>query len=158
MNRTELQEAVGKSQPALEISLLEPPYFEYHWPSIEKELDRVPHIWSDHWTKESIFDAVMCHRMQCWTTGPKTAFTLVVFSQVVTYPAQIILQVGPIFGTGLMEALDLLDATLDRFAQVNGCSLIRSIVRPGFEKLLKDRGVKKSFVVLTRPVMPQGVH
>lgn len=137
----------------VKMALLTPPYFDFYWPKISEELDHIPHVWSQWWTKEALFTAVLERRMEVWAVGPKDMFTVILFTQVLNYPASRVLQVFLAFGRGIDEVLPTLDATLDRYASIQGCTSIEVIGRDGWEKKLQSVGFKPSSIVLSRPVI-----
>lgn len=140
-----------------EAERLSPEAFLSYWPMISQELDRIPHTWNTYWTKEFIRDAVMNGRFQIWGFGPPETVCLMVFTQVVYYPANMILEIILGFGNGLDDALPLIEATFERFAQEQNCTLceIRN-GRPGWSRKLDN--FKCTGITLRRKVEKQGVH
>jgi hypothetical protein len=134
------------------ITLLEPPYFDYYWPQIERELDTIPHLWADRITKDDIYGAVQRKEMQVWAVGPSKTVTMVVFTQIINFGPAKALQVVFCFGGDLEEALPLLDATLERFAFVSGCSSIEVIGRKGWFRTLRPLGFHLDKVIMRRNV------
>jgi hypothetical protein len=128
----------------------------YYWPWIDKELDRVPHIWSGHWTKDSLYELSMNDRFQLWGFGPKDEIRIFVFTQVIHFPANRILQAFLCFGNSLDEALPIIEATGERFAMETGCNMFEITGRKGWERKLK--GFKCDYTVFTKIVPSQGVH
>lgn len=157
-----MEQALASTQSKVlsyEVSLLEPPYFDFYWPHIAKELDRVPHIWADRWTKDFLYEAVIAKRMQVWAVGPKEAFNLVVFTQIAMYPVGNSLQLLLAIGNSLTECLPVLDATLEQFAKLQHCTSAEVFdCRGGWGPMLKDYGFTRHSVVLSKPIVNQGVH
>jgi|SRR5262245_11265036 len=135
-----------------QVTLLEPPYSDFHWPRIEQELDTVKHIWAHRYTKEALFEAIARQMMQLWVVGEDDRYHLVVVTQIQDFPIGRILQVVLAFGNQFEKYLPTLDATLDRFAQIQECQEIEVIGRDGFQKLLAGRGFARKSIVLSRPV------
>ena len=71
------------------------------WPKICEQLDRIPLFWETHWTKESLHEAVMAGRYQVWGFGRPGSINVIVFTEVVDYPANRILRIPLIFGNSL---------------------------------------------------------
>lgn len=140
------------------VALLEPPYFDAQWGFLERELDRVPHIWQDRFTKEALYEAVIRHRVQVWTAGDRELYRLVVFTQLVDFPAGRSLEVFLTFGNSFVELLPALEATLTKFSIDMKCTRVDIVGRKGFEKFLRPFGFVPDAVILSRRVEPQGVH
>jgi hypothetical protein len=70
----------------------------YYWPWMEVELDRVTHIWCGHWTKEALYELALSERFQVWGFGPKDEIRIFVFTQIIHFPANRILQAFLCFG------------------------------------------------------------
>jgi hypothetical protein len=136
------------------VELLSNEKFEHYWPYIEGQLDRVPHIWSYWWTKESIKEFTLMGRFQCWTVGDKDEVVGVVFSQIIHYPAASILQVFLAFGLGMVETVGVIDATLSRFGAANGCDWAEITGRPGWEPRLREFGFRVPRVTLIKRLEP----
>jgi hypothetical protein len=128
----------------------------YYWPFIDIELDRVPHIWCGHWTKDSLYELTMNDRFQLWGFGPPDQIRVFVFTQIVHYPANRILQAFLCFGNSLDEALPIIEATFERFAMETECKLFEIMGRKGWERKL--RGFKHDYAVMTKVMPSQGVH
>lgn len=141
-----------------EVQLLTPPEFDDYWLLIAKELDRVPHIWNVWWTKEYLYEGGMSGRFQVWAVGPKTQVRLVLFSQVVFYPANRILQAVCMIGNSFEECAPVLEACLVRWAQLHECTVMEVVGRPGLEKALAPYGLRKSGVVLSKAVPNERIH
>lgn len=140
------------------VEYLAPPYADAQWPMIERELDKVPHIWQGRWTKDTLLTAILHQRMQLWVAGKDGVYHVVVFTQIALFPEGNILEVVLAFGNNFLEALPTLEATLDKFAQSQNCVQIDVIGRGGFERLLAPYGFKRSSVVVSRAVKRAGVH
>lgn len=126
------------------------------WPSITKELNRVPHIWTGRWTLDALYTLSVNERFQVWGFGPSEEFRVILFTQIIDYPAARVLQAFLCFGNKADAAIPIIEATLERFAIENECTLFELIGREGWKRKLK--GFKCDAVVLTRVVKRQGVH
>lgn len=121
------------------------------WPDLERTLDCVPHTWR-HWTKESIYDAIMERRMQVWGAGEPPRATLILFTSVGVFPSMRVFSVLWAAGRFDEEMLPLLDATLTNYAVLNRCDEIEIRGRMGWEPKLKSIGFTREASVWTRPV------
>jgi hypothetical protein len=135
---------------------LEPEDFLSLWPLIEVELDRVPHIWQDYWTKEFICKMVAEEVWHVWGFGPPDSIRVIVFTQISMYPAGAVFQAFLAFGNSLDDALPVMEATFERLCQVTGCRVAEVLGRPGWERKLC--GFERTGVTLRKRVMRQGVH
>jgi hypothetical protein len=132
------------------IELLTPEKFDTYWGQIEQQLDTIPHVWEMCWTKDFIRDAAMSGRFQCWTIGSPTLIHGVAFSQIAVYPARSIFQVLILFGAGMDDAVETIDAVLSKFAFERGCEYVEVSGRPGWEQRLKHMGFKKISTTLSK--------
>ena len=140
------------------VAFMPPDVLAEQWPSIERELDNVKHIWSDQWTKEMLFAALDAQAMQLWVAGKEDSYSLVVFTQLAPKPVGLVLEVVLAFGNNFFSALPMLEATLERFAQMQDCVRIDVMGREGFERVLKAYGFRKSCVVVSRDVRKRELH
>lgn len=142
----------------MEVELLTADKFVVYWPMIEKELDRVPHIWDTWWTKDTLYDAATHGRFQVWAVGPEDQVRLVLFTQVAWYPANRILQSVCMLGNSFDECAPVLEAALTRYAIAHECAFMEVTGRPGLERALAPYGMRRCGVVLSKPVAIHGVH
>lgn len=133
-----------------EAHLLTPHQFDHYWASIVPQLDTVKHTWDLWWTKDALYQAVMDGWMNCWVIGSIDTIHLVCFTQIINYPANRMLKVVLLFGTGLDTYFDVAEATLEKFAMNNQCVYLEAYGREGWRRRLE--GVKCHGVVLTREV------
>lgn len=134
------------------VEMLTPEKFELYWPSISKQLDYIPHVWSIWWTKDYIRQMVMQGLWQCWGVGDGMAITVVTFTQIVNFPANKVFQVILAFGEGIDKALPTLVASYEKFASGMGCTMAEVTGRPGWEAKLRAHGFRRQTVILTRTV------
>ncbi len=124
--------------------------FQHYWPLIEKQLDFVPHLWQLWWTKQSLYDGTMNERFQCWAVSYNNIITAVIFSQVLTYPANTLFQAFLAFGDGLTDALDEIEAVFERYCQIRGIGLAEVCGRQGWGPLLRRKGFGQTSTVFTK--------
>jgi hypothetical protein len=129
-----------------------------YWKYISAELDRVPHIWQPHWTKDYLHSMALANGMQMWGVGPPEKMTLVVWTQVVEYPGCRALQVVLAIGTGIDEALPALEHELLQFAQLTGCEICEVIGRRGWWPRLKHNGFRRRGEVFMRKIENRSVN
>jgi len=122
--------------------------YRFYWPSIERELDKVPHIWRPFFTKEYLRDIPLHQELYVWEAGIEGAMTIVIFAQFIQTPRGNGLSFKLALGNGLDECLPQLEATFEHLAQVMGCDFVEIYGRPGW--LRKLSGFKRDYVVLSR--------
>lgn len=125
--------------------------FQLHWDNIAKVLDRNPAVWSDYYTKTSIYDAVMEGLIQAWAFSEDGKIKLIVFTRITEYPVTRVLHVLLTFGNSLDRLLPQVEATLEHFGRAMGCGMCEIIGRGGWERKLGHR-FKRRAVVLTAPI------
>lgn len=81
----------------------------------------------------------------------ETIFGMVI-TEVVEYPQMRSLVMHHTAGDNLMEWKDDMLKTLQQYAQLQGCEVIESKGRDGWEKIFKDDGFKKVFIAYELPV------
>lgn len=128
--------------------LLRSDKFELYWPEISRQLDTVPHIWSQWYTKEAIHLGVLRGEFDVWCVGPSDKVRLVVFTRLHDYATGRVLHLSFAFGQELEKCLPNLTATLEAYAHHTGCVRCEIIGRRGWEKILP--GFKETGVILSR--------
>lgn len=141
------------------IELLSPEKFMQFWPQIEGMLDLVPHTWEDL-TKESIYYRGANRGLQVWAVAEDETAKMVLFTQVATFPTGDNLEIIWCGGQGGFHKVagDVVDAGIEKFAKMSLCKRIDVIGRFGWEAELKDRGFKRTAVVLSRRVVHRGMQ
>ncbi len=125
----------------------------HYWPDIANSLAKVSHIWDDCYTLDSLLHGALEQKIQIWSAGDDIQHKIILFTDVLLTPeGNRYMRIFLAVGEGIEEYLPMLDATLDRFAQIQGCTHILIEGRSGWERLLKPIGFKKRHVALTRRV------
>lgn len=125
---------------------------EGYWPEMVKELRKISHVWDRWWTEESLYLQTISGNMQVWVAGKPPEFNLVVFSQVLNYPANSIFQAVLMFGNKIEETLPVVVGTLEHFAAESGCRYAEIFGREGWTRKLDRFGFRGSAVLLTKPI------
>lgn len=131
-----------------EAHLLTTTQFEHYWPLIQAEMDKVRHTWELWWTKESFYAATMEGYMQAWAIGSPTEIHLVAFTQIVYYPANVMLRITLLIGNGLDKYYDIAEATIEKYARDRGCAYMEVHGRRGWQRRISK--VATHGVMLTR--------
>lgn len=127
--------------------------FDHFWPHIGQELLNVSHIWSLHWTLDSIYTCVMNEGMQCWGSGWDNKTHVVMFTRVSQFPANRVLQVLFMFGNEMPKCLPSMVATIDSFALGEGCGLVEVVGRRGWRGFLPKEGYRERAAVFTKSLV-----
>lgn len=131
--------------------------FDRWWPDIQRVMDTVPHTWEHH-TKEEIYFRAMNDTLQVWAVGD-AAIKMILFTQVASFATKNVLQVIWASGLGeLEEKIDAIAAALEYFAKLNRCSEVDVIGRPGWGKVLKRLGFKRTAEVFTMKILHGGLQ
>lgn len=125
--------------------------------NIDVELERIRELWERRWTKPWIHEAVIRGLWQCWFFTKDEHIKVVVYTQVIDYPASRVLWVPLALGNGVDELLPLIEATLERFGQEMGCDECEITGRRGWERKLSHR-FKAQGVLLWAPIAPSTMH
>lgn len=144
-----LIEAPGTSSGAHVFRLSDEQY-AFYWPSIERELDKVPHIWQPFFTKEYLRDIPLHQEMYVWEAGVKGAMTIIIMGQFIQTPRGSGLSFRLALGNGLDAVLPQLEATFEHLAGAMGCSFIEVRGRRGW--LRKLSGFREDCVVMSKQI------
>lgn len=137
------------------VELLTPEAYAHFWPMISKELDKIPQYWTHWWTKEFLRGAIF-NGVQIWGVGTENAMNLVVYTQVVHYPALNLFQIVLALGNNLDKALPILEAMFEKIAHDQGCQQFEIIGRRGWGRKLKR--CQEIATTFRRDVPQFGVH
>lgn len=122
--------------------------YAFYWPSIERELDKVPHIWRPFWTKEYLRDIPLHQEVYVWEAGVKGAMMIVIFAQFIQTPRGNGLSFRLALGNGLDAVLPELEATFELLANMMGCDFVEVLGREGW--LRKLPGFKRDYTVMSK--------
>lgn len=135
-----------------EIERFSAPVIEAYWPSIQEQLEFIPHTWT-HMTLESMRERALGGALHIWGIGKEDGpVKLVVMSQFALYDVGLMLQVIHAFGEGIDEFLPQINAVMEKYAHDNGCLRIEVLGRRGWIKKLAPLGFEVDCVILTRKV------
>ena len=129
-------------------------YIEVVWPKIEGYLKGAADYTYGRFTVADIKNSLLTTDQQLWiayddeTEEPYGA----VVTQILTYPRIKSLVMHFTGGIELPKWKTPMLAMLQEFARNNGCAVIESYGRDGWEKVFKDDGFKKRFMFYELPV------
>lgn len=118
--------------------LLSPEKIMLYWPGISGELRRIPHVWADWYTLESLLSEAMSGGSSVFASGTEEAAFFFVFTRIVDLPAARILSVFLGFGTELEDCLPSLIASLEVYANKLECDRCEVMGREGWGKFLPN--------------------
>jgi len=110
-------------------------------PWIEAALERADGTHTMH----DIIDSVIKGTMQFWPAPKGCAIT-----EIIQYPGKKVFHV--FLAAGELDQIVDMDSSAVEFAKVNGCSGMSIAGRRGWAKVLKDKGYKETFTVLTKDI------
>lgn len=122
--------------------------YAFYWPSIERELDKVPHIWQPFFTKEYLRDIPLHQELIVWEAGIEGAMLIIIMGQFIHTPRGRGLSFRLALGNGLDKVMTQLEATFEHLASVMGCDFVEVRGRRGW--LRKLPGFKEDCVVISK--------
>jgi len=137
----------------MNVSIVPKEYIDNVWPSIEKYMEGVAAYTYGRFNAEDIKYHLMTKPQQLWIAfdDDNEIFGAVV-TEVNVYPQMNALVMHFTGGKKLLRWKDPMLELLQRFARENGCSIIESYGRPGWEKIFKKDGYRSQFNFYELPV------
>jgi hypothetical protein len=136
----------------IEVSLIPKEYVDTCWEKVEPLLKKATDLSGDRYTTSHIYDMVMEDDYQLWIAYEDKYFHGAVVTNISNYPNRKILCMGfcggEYFGAWKDQIIDI----LKRFARDMGCDSIEASGRPGWSKLLKDKGYSPKWVTFEIPI------
>lgn len=137
----------------MEISLVPPELIEGLWPRIFPHLAKAAEYTFGRYEPEDIFATVVNGQAHLWVaitdTGDIAGITITRFWH---YPRKNCLDVIFLSGNDWASWKDAMFDTLTNWAQDSGCDAIEASARPGFARVVKDRGYTPLWQVFEVPV------
>jgi len=143
----------------LEARRLRPDEWSGHWNAVMVALDRIPSVWSEYWTKDFIFNAVMHGHWQAWAFGTEPLLlNVIVLTEIIEMPANRFLKIHLAFGNSLDKVMPQIEAMMEKFAILMKCDFCEIIGREGWKGKIRSTRFERHGVVLRARVPKQGVH
>lgn len=136
------------TESSVQVALMPVDEYVRFWPQIEAELDKVPHIWEDYFTKDYLREVPFHQELMVWCTLDKGAVMMVIFAQFIEVPRGKGICFLLALGQGLDEALPQLESTYEHLGQVMECDFVEVRGRRGWLKKLP--GFKEDYTVMSR--------
>lgn len=134
------------------VQLLDENAIDRFWPQISAEMDNVPHLWSERFTKDAVHFFMMNKQFQVWGAAIGGTIVTIVVTQIAVFPRCRILETLFAFGNSLDNVLPEIVAKLEYFARCQNCTYVDIIGRKGWAKKLKPYGVREVGIVLRADV------
>jgi len=129
-------------------------YVELVWPKIEDYLKGAADYTYGRFLVSDIKDGLLTKDQQLWVAYDEETEAVygAVVTQILTYPRMQTLVMHFTGGIELPKWKSSMLQLLQDFAKNNGCAVIESYGRDGWEKVFKDDGFKKRFMFYELPV------
>lgn len=139
------------------MALIEGSDLERFWPGVDGMMEKLPHT-IGHWTRDELRAGVYAGHFQLWGVGPGKDAIFMLLTNIAFYPSKRVFMIGWGAGSFHMGMVPVIEATLNNFAALQGCSVIEVHGRTGWSKALERVGFHMSKVVFERPVHVGGLH
>ena len=96
-----------------------------------------------------ILSALLARDMQAWAITKGDEIVAIVITEIINYPRKKECRVLAVDGEGAKEWVHLV-SEIEAWAKANGCQSIEPIARPGWEKLMKPLGYKRTHIILSK--------
>lgn len=102
---------------------------------------------------DHVIKGLMENRMQMWVVmDDELDVRLIVITQLAIFPAKRVCEIVLMAGHDVLPLtgswVDEMDAEIEEWAILNGCSRLSAYVRPGVRRVLKDRGYRHLYDVI----------
>jgi hypothetical protein len=136
----------------MQVSVVLPEYIELVWPKIETYIKGAADYTYNRFTADDIKKGLINRPQQLWIAYDEGEIYGAVVTEVFSYPLMKALIMHFTGGKKLMRWKKPMLELLQRFARDQGCSIIESYGRPGWEKVFKNDGYKEVFKFYELPV------
>lgn len=136
----------------LQVSLVPVEYIESVWPSISTYVDSLVEYTYGRFTTDDIKYGVLNMPQQLWIAFDESEVYGFVVTEIYQYPRKKVLTMHFTGGQKLPLWKEPMLNLLKQFGRDNECSVIESYGRPGWERVFKDDGYKKQFILYELPV------
>ena len=123
----------------------------YSWGAILPFLERALEYCDGEITAEDLSIFTSQGLMDVWVACEKEKIWAVAVTEIVQYPRTRVLRLVCLSGEDI-KTWKHFDAHIERYAFLQGCKMIEGFTRPGMEKLVRELGWRRRFVVLRKMV------
>jgi hypothetical protein len=136
----------------MEISIVPVEHIDSVWPSVEQYLKGAADYTYGRFTVEDIKNRLYTAPQQLWIAYDEEIVYGAVVTEITQYPQMRTLVMHFTGGVELPKWKNEMLQMLQRFAKDQGCSVIESYGRIGWEKVFKNDGFKSRFMFYELPV------
>ena len=122
------------------------------WPFIEGYMKRAAKYTYGRYEAEDIKDNLLKEPQQLWIAFDDTKLYGAVVTEITEYPRMKVLTVHFLAGIEFETWKDPMLKLVQQFGKDNGCKLIDSYGRPGWERVWKNYGYTKRFIFYELPL------
>lgn len=134
------------------VSLVPTEYVDTVWHSIVTYVDGAADYTFGRFTTEDIKEGLLTKPHQLWIAFDDTEVYGFVVTEVYQYPRKKVLTMHFTGGHKLPLWKKPMLRLLQQFGRDNGCTVIESYGRPGWERVFKNDGYNKQFILYELPV------
>jgi hypothetical protein len=136
----------------MEVSIVPVEYIEQVWPSIEGYLEGAANYSYGRYSVKDIKNGLLTKPQSLWIAFEDSKILGVVITSITYYPSMTALDMVFTGGIELKRWKKPMLNILQKYAKDNGCKIIESYGRVGWEKVFKQDGFKRRFMFYELPV------
>jgi hypothetical protein len=121
------------------------------WKVVLPMLQRALEYCDGEITAEDLFTFIMQGMMDLWVAYEEEKIWAVAVTEIAQYPRMRMLRIVALSGEDI-QVWKHFDAYLERYAFLQGCKMLEGLTRLGMEKVAKEFGWRRRFVVLRKQV------
>jgi hypothetical protein len=136
----------------MQVSVVLPEHIELVWPNIEQYMSGAAQYTYNRFNTDDIKKDLINKPQQLWIAYNEEEVYGAVVTEIIVYPKMTTLMMHFTGGKKLPRWKQPMLKLLQRFAKDQGCNVIESYGRPGWEKVFKNDGYKEVFKFYELPV------
>lgn len=136
----------------MQVSRVIPKDIESMWPFIEGYMKRAAKYTYGRYEAEDIKEGLLNKPQQLWIAFDDTKIYGAVVTEITEYPRMKVLTVHFLAGVEFETWKDPMLKLVQQFGKDNGCKLIDSYGRPGWERVWANYGYTKRFIFYELPL------
>ena len=136
----------------MQVSIVDTKDIESIWPHIEGYMKRAAKYTYGRFEAEDIKEGLLKQPQQLWIAFDDTKIYGAVVTEVYKYPRMTALTVHFLAGVEFETWKDPMLKLVQQFGKDNGCKLIDSYGRPGWERVWANYGYTKRFIFYELPL------
>jgi hypothetical protein len=136
----------------MQVSIVDTKDIETMWPFIEGYMKRAAKYTYGRFEAEDIKEGLLKQPQQLWIAFDNTKIYGAVVTEVIKYPRMTALTVHFLAGVDFETWKEPMLKLVQQFGKDNGCKLIDSYGRPGWERVWANYGYTKRFIFYELPL------